>query len=121
MTNARQALGRHGEDIAQQWYVDRGYQVVARNWRTSSGELDLVLAGEHQLVFCEVKTRSSDRFGSGFEAVTADKQRRICGLAMEFLREARDEGVSLGSATRNLRFDVVSIVAGKISVMENAF
>ncbi len=121
MTNARQALGRRGEDSAQKWYVDRGYQVVARNWRTSSGELDLVLIGSHQLVFCEVKTRSSDRFGNGFEAVTVGKQRRIRMLALEFLREAHSEGVSFGPATRNLRFDVVSIVAGEIMVMQSAF
>ena len=118
---ARQDLGRHGEDLAQQWYVERGYQVLARNWRCHSGELDLVLTDNQYLVFCEVKTRSTDCYGSGFEAVTADKRKRIRSLALEFLRSNQDRGVHFGQAARNLRFDVVSIVAGEIEVMLAAF
>ncbi len=126
-----QELGRHGEDIAERWYVDRGYQVVARNWRCNSGELDLVLTDQTQLIFCEVKTRTTDQYGSGFEAVTADKQRRVRALALEFLRASRsgDANVNanvnappnINAVANNLRFDVASIVAGEIEVMQAAF
>lgn len=96
------------------WYRRRGYDVVARNWRFGRGELDLVVCDGSVLVFCEVKTRSSDRFGTGLEAVTLDKQRRVRHLAAEFL--AAD-----GRWRGPIRFDVASLVAGHLDVVENAF
>ena len=113
MTRRRQALGRAGEARVAEWYRRHGYRVVAANWRHGRGELDLVLCDERVLVFCEVKTRSSDRFGTGFEAVTVDKQRRIRHLAAAFLRTSAWRGP--------IRFDVASVVAGRIDVLENAF
>ena len=59
------ALGRAGEDRAADWYLARGYQIVERNWRSKVGELDLVCARGNVVVFCEVKTRRSDRLGAG--------------------------------------------------------
>ena len=64
-----------------------GYEVVARNWRCAEGELDLVVGRPGELVFCEVKTRTSDRFGVPAEAVTIAKQRRLRTLAASFLAE----------------------------------
>jgi putative endonuclease len=101
--------------VAAQWYLDAGYQLVARNWRCCDGELDLVLTGHGAVVFSEVKTRSSDRFGVPAEAVSPTKQRRIRGLAARFLREHP------GTGRGRLRFDVVSILDGTISVIEGAF
>ena len=59
------------------WYEARGYEVLARNWRVREGELDLVVARDGALVFCEVKSRSSDAFGLPAEAVTVSKQARL--------------------------------------------
>lgn len=105
-------LGRAGEELAAEYFVEAGYVVVARNWIGSGGEIDLVLcdvgvdvgAGCHELVFCEVKSRTSDRWGGPAEAVTADKQRRLKRLAGEFLASGR------GSGARSVRFDVVEVV-----------
>src|ERR687891_2210252 len=72
----RQHLGARGEALAADWYVAAGYDVVARNWRCREGELDLVVARPGEVVFCEVKTRASDRFGVPAEAGTGAKQRR---------------------------------------------
>ena len=115
----KRALGARGELLAEQWYVEHGYTVLDRNWRTRSGELDLVLEREGTLVFCEVKTRSSDAFGAGVEAVTREKQQRIRRLAGQWL-EQHDQ------SARSLRFDVVSILAPRdaeptIDVFEAAF
>ena len=63
--------------------------MVARNWRCREGELDLVVARPGEIVFCEVKTRSSDRFGLPAEAVTPAKQRRLRGLAARYLADAQ--------------------------------
>jgi putative endonuclease len=110
----RQRLGAAGEDRAAAWYREAGYEVVARNWRCRDGELDLVVRNQRTVVFCEVKTRSSDRFGVPAEAVTPAKQRRIRALAAHFLREHQ-----LSAA--NLRFDVAAVLGGQIEVVEAAF
>lgn len=113
MTAARQALGSAGEDMAATWYEARGYKVVDRNWRCREGELDLVVRRGSALVFVEVKTRSSSRFGLPAEAVTASKQRRLRMLAGRYLADTGARG--------SLRFDVVGILAGKLEVIEAAF
>jgi putative endonuclease len=108
-------LGAQGEQRAAAWYEARGYVVVARNWRCTDGELDLVVATPAELVFCEVKTRSSDRFGLPAEAVTPAKQRRLRRLAGRFLAEAG------GSGGRSLRFDVAAVLGERVEVIEAAF
>jgi putative endonuclease len=108
-------LGAQGEQLAADWYTARGYVVVARNWRCDEGELDVVVARPGELVFCEVKTRSSDRFGLPAEAVTPTKQRRLRRLAARFLAAAG------GAGGRSLRFDVASVRGGRVEVIEAAF
>lgn len=110
----KQRLGDFGERKAARWYEDAGYEVVARNWRCSDGELDLVLRGPQVLVFAEVKTRSSDMFGSPAEAVTPAKQARIRRLARRYCSET-------GQRARRLRFDVVSVLRGQVEILEDCF
>lgn len=116
----RRALGARGEQAAADWYVDAGHTVVDRNWRVREGELDLVLlAPDGAVVFCEVKTRSSDRYGAPVEAVTTTKQRRIRTLAAQWL--AANPGVGSG-----VRFDVASVLvvgegAVEIDVVQAGF
>ena len=73
--------------------LDLGYQVIERNWRCREGELDLVLERGRVVVFCEVKTRRSDRFGAPVEAITHKKRRRLRVLAAKWLdeRQAADD------------------------------
>jgi putative endonuclease len=110
----RQRLGAAGEDRAAEWYRRAGYEVVARNWRCREGELDLVVRDRRTLVFCEVKTRTSDRFGLPAEAVTPAKQRRIRALAARFLRDHAEP-------VPGIRFDVVSVMGDRVDVLEAAF
>lgn len=110
----RQLLGAHGERRAARHYEGHGYTVVARNWRSANGELDLVLRRGSELVFAEVKTRSSDRFGLPAEAVTPVKQRRIRMLARQFCDQT-------GERAAVIRFDVVSVFRGAVEVIEDAF
>ena len=96
----------------------RAYRVVARQLALPEGEIDLVLRSRRgDLVFCEVKTRSSARFGLPAEAVTPAKQRRLRVLATRFL--AADDGSVAGRA--GLRFDVAAVTAGRVEVIEAAF
>jgi putative endonuclease len=112
----RIALGRAGEDRAADWYVARGYRILERNWRSKVGELDLICARGDVVVFCEVKTRRSDRLGGPAEAVTRSKQRRLRRLAAEYLRSS-----TWVCGPRDVRFDIVAILGGELSVMEAAF
>ena len=118
MTQARRALGAEGEAAVAAWYAGRGYDVVARNWRCPTGELDLVVRKGRTLVFCEVKTRTSAAFGAPVEAVTPAKQARLRRLAGAWLEEAGGAGAG---SRGDLRFDVASVLAGEIEVIEGAF
>lgn len=123
-TGHRQRLGARGEQLAADWYVARGYRLVARNWRCREGELDLVVTRDGELVFCEVKTRSSDRFGTPAEAVTPAKQRRLRVLAARFLAAgagAGGAGAGSAGAGRGIRFDVAAVTGGRVDVIEAAF
>jgi putative endonuclease len=115
----RRRLGNAGEDAVARWYASAGYDVLDRNWRRRDGELDLVVHRGDTLVFCEVKTRASTRFGTPLEAVTTAKQRRLRKLAALWLAEH-------DTRRRTLRFDVASVTRAAdgelvIQVMEGAF
>lgn len=114
MVDRRRERGAAGEDRAAAWYQANGYEVIDRNWRCRDGELDLVVRRGGELVFVEVKMRTSSRFGIPAEAVTATKQRRLRRLATRYLAEA-------GERSSALRFDVVAILGDQLEVIEAAF
>ena len=107
-------LGADGEEVTARWYRERGYSVLARNWRCRDGELDLVLARADLIVFCEVKTRTNDRYGSPFAAVGHAKQARLRRLAARWLREAAP------FRPAEIRFDVAGVVGRHVEVVESA-
>jgi putative endonuclease len=110
---AKQARGKWGEDLAARWYAARGYEVVDRNWRSPTGEIDLVVCSESTVVFCEIKTRASDRYGPPQSAVGHVKQRRLRLLAVQWLAAHDRHGA--------IRFDVAAITGVHIEVFEAAF
>ncbi len=116
--DTRSRLGRSGEDLAAGQYLRDGYRIVARNFRCGQGEIDIIAALDHTLVFCEVKTRSTDFFGDPIEAVNRTKQARLRRLAAVWLSQNPAAGMAL-------RFDVVSVVADRqgtrVSRLEDAF
>ena len=78
---AKDALGRRGEAIAARHLIQRGLTIVERNWRCPQGEIDLVARDGAELVFVEVKTRSSVAYGHPLEAITPVKLARLRRLA----------------------------------------
>ena len=120
MSNRRIALGHRGEDWAAEWYVENGYEILARNWRTAEGEIDILCgtvdsAGCTVLVVCEVKARASNSHGHPLEAVGPAKQRRLRRLASAYLRSQR------GVHYDHVRFDVVGVTGQALHVVESAF
>lgn len=83
--DGRLALAKEGENLAARFLERLGYAIVARNVRTRWGEVDLVARDEATWVFVEVKTRRSERYGLGAEAVTFRKQRHILRMAQLLL------------------------------------
>jgi putative endonuclease len=96
------ALGRYGERVAARYLTDRGMVVLDRNWRCGAGEIDLVLRDGDVLVVCEVKTRSSDAYGSPHEAVGPVKLERLQRLALLWVDEH-------GLRPADVRIDVVAV------------
>jgi putative endonuclease len=119
MTQAKDAVGAYGERVALAHLVEQGMVVLDRNWRCRTGEIDLILRDGADLVFCEVKTRRSTRFGTPVEAVDDSKVRRLRRLAAEWLTEA-------GVRPEVVRFDVVSVLpqrsgAARVEHLRGAF
>jgi putative endonuclease len=91
MTSRQKAVGKWGETVAAAYLEERGYQVLERNAYTPYGELDIV-AREHTpegviVVFVEVKTRTTTRFGYPEQAVDAHKQEHLLSSAQHYLQE----------------------------------
>jgi putative endonuclease len=118
-------LGDRGEQAVALWYEGEGFSVLARNWRTKSGEIDVIVRKGDLVVVCEVKTRTSSRFGTPFEAVTPQKARRLRRLAGQWLSEARRSGQIAGGTGVDVRFDVASVTVERgrlvVEVMDGAF
>ncbi|HEY3831937.1 MAG TPA: YraN family protein [Acidimicrobiia bacterium] len=118
MGDARQGIGAAAERAVEGWYRERGYEILARNWRVREGELDIVARRASVVVVCEVKARSHARFGTPVEAITRTKQLRIRRLAGAFLAAHPQHGCTI-------RFDVASVTPGgsapHIDVLEGVF
>jgi putative endonuclease len=107
-TWTRAEIGALGEQLAVEHLKSCGLEVLARNWRCRYGELDVIAVDQQAglVVFVEVKTRTSDRFGGVEQAVTPQKVRRLRRLA----------GAWLASQDRRwaqVRIDVVGVRIGR--------
>jgi putative endonuclease len=100
---AKDALGRYGEDVAVHYLESQGLVVLARNWRCTLGELDVIAREGACLVVCEVKTRRSEDFGGPLQAVTPRKVRRMRQLVVRWLDEQQVHAPEI-------RFDVIGIL-----------
>lgn len=99
----RTEVARRGEDAAAAFLERIGMTVIDRNWRCSAGELDIIALDGTDLVIVEVKTRRSERAGTGEEAVSPAKQKRLARLAEAYLGATGVEEI------RQVRFDVIAI------------
>ena len=101
----RRDLGRQGEDLAHRYLRRRKYVIVARNYRPATGapgEIDIIAREGRQLVFVEVKTRSSNAISFPERAVDDEKQRYIIRTARDYARRANVDW-------SDVRFDVIAI------------
>jgi putative endonuclease len=106
--------GRKGERIACRFLLRQGFDVLARRYRSRSGELDIIAFEKETLVFVEVKSRSSKKFGEPWEFVDWQKQQILRRTAEGFIADH-----DLGQYA--YRFDIVSVVGKEVSLYRNAF
>lgn len=117
MSLVRKMLGKAGEDRAARFLAKQGYKILERNYRVPSGEIDLIALHRGEVVFVEVKTRTSDAFGAPELAVTPRKQRQMVKAALGYIKYKKLHQVPC-------RFDVVAINEAsekEIELIQNAF
>lgn len=95
-------MGQKGEELALRYLQQKGYRILDRNFRCRLGEIDLVARDGDCLVFVEVRTRSSSKYGLPQESITTAKKKKLRRLAQFFLASGQYEGL-------NVRFDVVAV------------
>ncbi len=110
-------LGKKGEEMAQKYLANKGYTILATNWRYSKDEIDIIARHNSCLVIIEVKTRFTNVFGEPEEFVTNKKQ--------SFLIRAANAYVEKNKSQEDVRFDIVSVLfcgtRWQINHIEDAF
>lgn len=96
-------LGRWGEALCAEYLRKKKYKIIAVNYRSRYGEIDLIAETKTHIVFCEVKLRKNDRYGKAYEYVTASKQKKIKMTAQMWLSRHTTE--------KYVRFDVFEVYA----------
>ena len=118
MLNKPQRFGQKAEDMAARHLKRHGYKILERNYRTRSGEIDIIAREGETLVFVEVKARTSERYGSAKAAVTAHKQRQVSKVALGYLKMT-------DQSHAKARFDVVTVTRREgghvLQLIRNAF
>jgi putative endonuclease len=110
-------FGQNAENLASEYLSGENVKVVDRNYRTRFGEIDIIGRDGKQIVFFEVKAKSTSNFGKPYEMVTARKKRKIISTAKSYLLEKR-----INPEGKDWRIDVISIdyENGQIEWMKNA-
>jgi putative endonuclease len=111
MSQHNQNLGDKGESIASDFLEENNYKIIERNWRNSYQEIDLIALDKNTLVFVEVKTRNSNKFGTPESAITTNKQKQLFKAAEAYIEQEKVE-------FSDLRFDVISIQISEKKIKE---
>lgn len=115
MQNNREVGGFY-EQKAAQYLSDKGYRIVAVNYRVRQAEIDIIAYDKKCLVFVEVKYRKDLSNGHPLDAITPNKIKKICRAALSYLQRQQ-----LVIDDTEIRFDVIGIMNGEIMHIVNAF
>ena len=99
-------LGLSAESRAAAWLIAHGYRILARRWKSPLGEIDIIAARRHLLIFVEVKARAE--LDSAAESVTEQQRRRIAAAAEAWLAAFPQPSI------RDMRFDAILVAPGKL-------
>lgn len=110
----KKTFGNIGEELATQYLKKKGYQILDRNFSNKIGEIDIIAKQNNTIIFIEVKSRNSAKFGLPREAVTRYKQNKIRTIALSYLKQKK-------LFNSSCRFDVIEDFNGEIRHIENCF
>lgn len=96
-------IGIYGEDLALKYFLNMGYTLLRKNYRTRHGEIDLILKHKDILCFVEVKTRYNNNFGSPGQCIDTKKKKRIIKASLIYIYSEK-------LLKYNVRYDVVEVV-----------
>lgn len=116
MNDNKRNLGKEKETLAASYLQKKGYRILEMNYQVRQAEIDIIAYDKETLVFVEVKYRKNETAGNPLEAITVNKQRRICKAALFYMNQKR-----IDPYTVSLRFDAVGMTGEKIIHVENAF
>ena len=109
----KQLIGDAGEKQAVEFLVQKGYQILEKNYRYKKAEVDIIVKNDLFLVFVEVKTRKNNQFGNPEETVSERK--------IELFQDAAEHYMTENNINLNLRFDIFAITGTEIDHFEDAF
>lgn len=107
-------LGKKGESKAVYFLKKKGYKILKTNYINKLGEIDIICRDNDEIVFVEVKTRTSERFGLPRESVTEYKQNKIRLIATLYLQ-------SNNILDSKVRFDVIEVIGDNIEHIIGCF
>lgn len=117
MKTEKQETGIHGEEIAAEYLIGKGYRILEKNWQCGHLEVDIIALTEKHLVIVEVKTRKSTTMGEPEEFVNLQKQRHLIKAAGIYIERT--------GITQEVRFDIISVVIKEgiesVKHLESAF
>ena len=120
MLDSRKELGAKGEKLAARFLKRKGYKIIQRNYRCKLGEVDIVAEQDKTLVFVEVRTQQTEKFGPPQYSINSAKRSHISRVALFYIKEKR-------LVEQSCRFDVIAITfpsgsrKPNIEHIENAF
>lgn len=110
--NTKQIEGKSGEMEATKYLKKNGYEIICNNFRCQQGEIDIIAKDKNEIVFIEVKTRSSKNYGEPREAVDKNKKKHIMDTAKYYLYKEHKEN-------SYVRIDVIEVYIKKDKIILN--
>jgi len=108
------SIGRKYEKLAAAYFVQGGFEILELNWQAKKKEIDLIVKKDNLIIFVEVKSASSEKFGHPAEKVNDKKIANLTEAALDYLVTKKIEGC-------DLRFDVITFIKGKLEHFPDAF
>lgn len=106
------SVGKQGENKAAEYLIEKGYHIVEMNFRKNYTEIDIIVTKENTLVFVEVKTRVSDKYGKPFEAITRSKIHNLVKTAQLY-------SSFHPQLPKSLRIDAIGVTLNKNGQVED--
>ena len=117
-----QEIGKIGEEIAKKYLLENNYKIVAKNFRCKFGEIDIIAYDKEELVFIEVKTRTSNKYGTGINSINRIKQQHLYKTAEYYLYKKKiNKSIRIDAIEINLKGELVSLKHYKNIILDKPY